>query len=118
MLLSYCDESFPSHSHPPSTKNAKWVGKQQHWMQGPHDLTECWVLAKCLNLLDNHQVVKVKKHHVAKLIHERKHYFCIKYRELSETVNTISYTELYRISGTCQYKICSIFINMYIYKYV
>lgn len=77
-------------------------------MEGPHDLAECWVLAKYLNLLDNHQVVKVKKHHVAKLIHERKHaehYFCVKYRELPGTANALCYIELYRISGTCQYKI-------------
>lgn len=77
-------------------------------MEGPHDLTECWVLAKYFNLLDNPQVVKVKKHHVAKLIHERKHaehYFFIKYRELSVTAKTLSYIKIYIISGRCNYKI-------------
>lgn len=91
---------FHHNSHLPSTKNAKCIWIQKDWMEGPHDLAERWVLAKYLNLLDNHQVVKVKKPHVAKLIHERKHaehYFCFKYREVPGTANALCYIELYKI---------------------
>lgn len=82
-------------------QNIFWI--QQDWMGGPHDLTECWLLAKCFNLLDNPQVVEVKKHHAAKLIHGE-HYFCIKHRELGGTPTTLSCVEIQIISGSCKYK--------------